>query len=80
MSAPPPTAPWLRRVAAHLNVFSLRRVEARRVHLREYWQQIWRAGTSRQVWRLNPIAVTANFVRDAHRTVLFFYAMMLERY
>ncbi|MCC7007977.1 MAG: radical SAM protein [Acidobacteria bacterium] len=76
---PAPASSWRRRVAK-LNVFSLRHLEAGRDHLREYWQQTWHAGTRLQFWRLNPVSVGVNFVRDARRTVLFFYAMMLERY
>lgn len=70
----------LRRAAARLNVFSLQRLEARREHLKEYWQRTWHTGLRLKFWRLNPFALTRNFVRDSRDAVLFLFAMLSERY
>ena len=70
----------LRRAAARLNVFSLQRLEARRDHVKEYWQRTWHTGLRFELWRLNPFALTWNFVRDCRDAVLFFFAMRSERY
>jgi Radical SAM superfamily len=69
-----------RRGAARLNFFSLRRLEARRGHVKEYWQQAWHKGRRLQLWRLNPVGLSWNFVRDVRHGLLFFYAMLSERY
>lgn len=70
----------LGRAAARINLFSLQRLEARREHVKEYWQQMWHTGRRLEVWRLNPAALIWNFVRDARHALLFFYAMLSERY
>src|ERR1035437_1830277 len=68
-----------RRGAARVNV-SLRRLEARRGHVKEYWQQAWHRGRRLQLWRLNPVGLTWNFARDFGHGLLFFYSMLTERY
>jgi Radical SAM superfamily len=70
----------LRRAVARLNVFSLQRLEARRGHIKEYWQQVWHTAGRLQFWRLNPLALSWNFARDSRHALLFFFAMMSERY
>ncbi len=70
----------LRRAVARLNVFSLQRLEARRGHVKEYWQQAWHTAGRLQFWRLNPLALSWNFARDSRHFLLFFFAMMSERY
>jgi radical SAM superfamily enzyme YgiQ (UPF0313 family) len=57
-----------------------RGLEARRDHVKEYWQQAWHAARRLQFWRLNPLALSWNFARDSRHALLFFFAMMFERY
>ena len=70
----------LGRAAARINVFSLQRLEARREHVADYWQRTWHTGLSLEFWRLNPFALTWNLARDIRHAMLFFFAMLSERY
>ena len=78
---PPPAArpSWFRRAAARLNVFSIQHVEPRG-GLTDYWQRTWAITRRLQLWRLNPVEVTWHLARDARHAVIFFFAMMYERY
>jgi hypothetical protein len=69
----------IRRAIEGLDLFSLRRMDAHRDHLKEYWQQVWHACRRFRFWKISPIALALNFVRDTRQAVLFFYAMLLER-
>ena len=77
---PPAARPsLLRRAAARLNLFSIQRVEPRGDLLR-YWQRTWAISRRLQFWRLNLIAVTWHLARDARHAVIFFFALIHERY
>lgn len=75
-----PDRPAIRRAVARLNVFSLQRLEVRHDHVKEYWQHVWHTAGRLQVWRLNPLALSWNFARDSRDALLFFFAMLSERY
>lgn len=68
------------RAFARLNVFSLRSARARRQRTMEYWEAVWRTTRHLRMWRLNPLALAWNFACDARHALLFFYAMVSERY
>ena len=59
---------------------TIEQVEPRRDNLVEYWCRAWHAGLRLNFWRLNPIALAWNFARDSRQAVVFFLALLLERY
>ena len=77
---PPSTRPSpVKRAVARLNVFSMQHVEMRG-DLLGYRQRTWTAARRLQLWRINPAKMTWRFARDFRHAMIFFYAMMLERY
>jgi radical SAM superfamily enzyme YgiQ (UPF0313 family) len=77
---PPVAEPSLaRRLARRLNVFSMQRAEARG-SLTLYWQQTWHAMRSFRLWRVNPVTLTVNIARDTRHALIFFFALLSERY
>ena len=68
-----------RRVASRLNVFSFERLEAH-PHLREYWVRTWSSALRLRFWRLNPVTVGWNLVRDTRQALLFLLALVTEKY
>jgi len=72
--------PAIGRAIKRLNLFSIEQVEPRRDNLVEYWCRAWHAGLRLNFWRLNPIALAWNFARDGRQAVVFFLALLLERY
>ena len=70
---------FIGRALQRLNLFSMQRVGVRS-DLLSYWQRTWNAGRRLQFWRLNPVKLTWNFARDARHAVIFFFAMIMERY
>jgi radical SAM superfamily enzyme YgiQ (UPF0313 family) len=77
----PPLSPpsWATRAIKRLNVFSLDRLEHDPV-LTAYWLRTRHAVARFQVWRLNPIALSWNLVRGTRQSIVFFVAMMGDRY
>jgi hypothetical protein len=69
----------LARLPRTLNLFSMQRVEPP-AELVAYWRRTWEAARRLQFWRLNPFELAWHAVRDARHAVIFFFAMVLERY
>ncbi|RPJ75938.1 MAG: radical SAM protein [Acidobacteria bacterium] len=67
------------RLVSRLNVFSIEHLEAHH-HLREYWERTWSSALRLRLWRLNPVTVGWNLVRDTRQGVLFLLAMVREQY
>jgi radical SAM superfamily enzyme YgiQ (UPF0313 family) len=77
---PPSARPsLLRRATPRLNLFSMQHVEPRGDLLR-YWRRTWEMTRRLQFWRLNPVKITWHLARDARHAVIFFFAMINERY
>ena len=77
----PPLRPRsaLRRLTARLSVVRTPTLEARR-KLSEYWNQTERRVRAWQFWRLNPISLAWNGMRDLKNLAIFVGAMTKERY
>jgi radical SAM superfamily enzyme YgiQ (UPF0313 family) len=70
---------WPARALRRLNLFSLDRIE-HDPRLTAYWLRARRQLARFQLWRLNPVAFSWNLARGAQRAVVFFVAMIGERY
>jgi radical SAM superfamily enzyme YgiQ (UPF0313 family) len=70
---------WCCRAVSRLNVFSIERLEPHHP-LREYWERTWSSALRLRFWRLNPLTIGWNLVRDTHQAMLFLVAMVTERY
>ncbi|HSG01766.1 MAG TPA: radical SAM protein [Vicinamibacterales bacterium] len=77
----PPLGPpsFVRRLARRVNVFRPPTLEARQA-LTAYWQRTSADLRSWRLWRLNPMLLAWNGLRDAKNTIVFFAVMTLERY
>jgi radical SAM superfamily enzyme YgiQ (UPF0313 family) len=77
----PPLSPRSagRRLAARLNLFRAPSLHSRRA-LTAYWERTLSDLHGWRLWRLNPIALAWNGVRDLKNAVVFFTVMTLERY
>jgi hypothetical protein len=64
---------------SRVNVFSMEYVELRG-DLLAYWQRTWKAARRLELWRINPAEMTWRLARDVRHAMIFFYAMILERY
>lgn len=71
--------PWVVRLAARVNPFSLARLEYD-PELTAYWLRTRAALARLELWRLNPFTFSWNVARGARRSLLFFYALVAERY
>ncbi len=72
---PRSAGPW-RRLGSRLNPLRIR-VESRR-HLNEYWQQTYMKLRRGRIFRINPMMLGINFVRDARLCLLFNLAFLLS--
>ena len=48
--------------------------------VKEYWRRAWHNAGRLRLWRLNPLTLSWNLARDTRHALLFFYAMLFERY
>jgi hypothetical protein len=73
----PPSA--VTRALRRLNLFSLDRIEYD-PRLTAYWLRTRRRLARLELWRLNPVAFSWNLARGFRQAVVFFVAMVGERY
>lgn len=77
---PPVNRPSLiGRALRWLNPFSIQAAKSRG-DLFKYWQQTWHALRRFHFWRVNPLTVSWRLARDARQAVIFFVALVFERY
>ncbi len=69
----------LGRLVSRMNVFSMQRVELRGEVL-GYWQRTWSRWRRLEFWRVNPITLTRRAICDTRQAVIFFVAMVFERF
>ena len=68
-----------RRVARHLNALRAPSLETRR-SLTAYWERTIGRVRRFELWRLNPLSLTWNGVRDLKNMVVFVATMTTERH
>jgi hypothetical protein len=78
---PPAVRPTtIRRALERINVLSLQRADPPHDRLVDSWRQMRLAVRRLDVWRVNPFTLVRHALRDVRHAVLFFYALLLERY
>ena len=60
---------WRRRIR-RINLLSMRRIRTR-THLNDYWRQTYDKLRRGRIWRINPVRLTLNFLRDVKLCALF---------